>query len=190
MIDKLRDEIIESEKARTDMMKWKLILVAAIGAASLGIGSSASPAGHPWVLLALVPFVCLYVDALCFHTEIRIMSVAQFLRTRAADSVERQYEEYCTQNRSHFSLEAFALLVTTVGLSGLVLVIGLSQRLQNVIGMGMSNETRPENVANVVLAGKVLACSGGVGIIAGIVFYVFYRCWTNRLDRPVTPLAS
>ena len=30
MIEKLRDEIIESEKARTELMKWKLILVAAI----------------------------------------------------------------------------------------------------------------------------------------------------------------
>ena len=31
MIEKLRDEIIESHKARTELMKWKLILVAAIG---------------------------------------------------------------------------------------------------------------------------------------------------------------
>ena len=40
MIEKLRDEIIESQKARTELMKWKLILVAAIGGASLGIGSN------------------------------------------------------------------------------------------------------------------------------------------------------
>ncbi len=34
----LRDEIIESQKARADLFKWKIILVAAIGAAVLGVG--------------------------------------------------------------------------------------------------------------------------------------------------------
>lgn len=47
MIDKLRDEIIESQKARTDLMKWKLILVAAIGAAGFGIGSHVPQGSHP-----------------------------------------------------------------------------------------------------------------------------------------------
>lgn len=47
MIDKLRDEIIESQKARTDLMKWKLILVAAIGAAGFGIGSNVPQGATP-----------------------------------------------------------------------------------------------------------------------------------------------
>ncbi len=183
MIDKLRDEIIESEKARTDLMKWKLILVAAIGAAALGIGSTASTGNHPTVLLAFIPFVCLYVDAVCFHNEIRIMTIARFLRTWDKVSVERKYEEYCTKNRSHFSLESFALLWTTLSLSALVLVIGLSSRLQSLIGM--SGDSRPENVANLALAGKVLMSSGGIGMVAGMLFYGFYRYRTNRLDRPV-----
>jgi hypothetical protein len=40
----LRDEIIESQKARTDLFKWKIILVAALGAIALGFeGSPQSP---------------------------------------------------------------------------------------------------------------------------------------------------
>src|SRR5713226_1515874 len=120
MIEKLRDEIIESEKARTDFIKWKLILVAAIGSAALGLSSKESSNGNLGILLALIPFVCLYVDAVCFHNEIRIMTIARFLRTRDEGSLERTYEEYCRNHRSHFSLEGFALLGATVLLSALV----------------------------------------------------------------------
>jgi hypothetical protein len=53
-------------------MKWKLILVAAIGGARLGIGSNLPPGRNPpYQLLALIPRVCLYVDAVCIHIELR-----------------------------------------------------------------------------------------------------------------------
>jgi len=32
----LRDEIIEAEKARSDFLKWKLIIVSGLGGAGLG----------------------------------------------------------------------------------------------------------------------------------------------------------
>lgn len=176
MIDKLRDEIIESEKARTDLMKWKLILVAAIGAAGLGLGSNASPNGNPVVLLALIPFVCLYVDAICSHNEIRIMTIAQFLRTRDENSVERKYEEYCTGHRWQFSLEGFALVVTTVGLSVLVLFIGWNTDLQGLI---------PSAPKAGDVAWKVLVWAGCAGAVASLVFYCFYRYKIYTLDRPV-----
>jgi hypothetical protein len=35
-MDKLRDEIIESEKARADFLKWKIVLAGAIGATGAG----------------------------------------------------------------------------------------------------------------------------------------------------------
>lgn len=188
MIDKLRDEIIESEKARTDLMKWKLILVAAIGAAAFGLGSTAAPKGNPGVLLALVPFVCLYVDALCFHNEIRIMTIAQFLRTLDKDSIERRYEEYCTEHRSHFSLEGFALLVTTLILSALVFVIGRSDGLQTLL-LVCANSSPGNPASNFVSLGKVLMWSGSTGGVAALFFYCFFRYRTSQLDRPVTTYA-
>ena len=38
-MDSLREEIRESQKARTDLMKWKMVLVASVGAAGLGFTS-------------------------------------------------------------------------------------------------------------------------------------------------------
>lgn len=36
MIDAFKTEIIEAEKSRTDLLKWKLLIVAALGAVGLG----------------------------------------------------------------------------------------------------------------------------------------------------------
>lgn len=88
----LRDEIIESQKARADLFKWKIILVAAIGAAVLGVGDplaggkAAGQAGQDDLvskreyLLCLVPLVCVYTDILCAHMNLRIRVIGQFLR--------------------------------------------------------------------------------------------------------------
>ncbi len=57
----LRDEIIESEKARADLMKWKFIAVAAIGAAALGVCVTGSTGDKPEYLMCLVPLVCVYM---------------------------------------------------------------------------------------------------------------------------------
>jgi hypothetical protein len=61
MLEELRGEIVESQKARTESVKWKLILVAAIGAAALGIGSTEKHPNGPGILLTLVLSVCLCV---------------------------------------------------------------------------------------------------------------------------------
>lgn len=56
----LRDEIIESPKARADLFKWKIILVAAIRAAVLG---AADPLGGT---------ARAGQDILCAHMNLRI----------------------------------------------------------------------------------------------------------------------
>jgi hypothetical protein len=71
----LRNEVIESQKARTDLFKGKIILVAAIGAAGLGIGNTT---GKNYNLLCLIPLVCVYVDILCSHMNLRIRPSAIF----------------------------------------------------------------------------------------------------------------
>ena len=79
----LRDEIIESQKARADLFKWKIILVAAIGAAALGLGATGlggERAGTHQYLLCLVPLVCVYTDVLCAHINLRIRVIGHFLR--------------------------------------------------------------------------------------------------------------
>ena len=39
-MDSLRSELLEARKARTDFIRWKLILVATIGAVGLGLTGS------------------------------------------------------------------------------------------------------------------------------------------------------
>ncbi len=177
MIEKLREEIIESQKVRTDLLKWKLILVAAIGGTALGIGSGPGASmTNSAILFALIPFVCLYVDAICFHNEIRIMAIARFLRThRPLNSLEKQYEDFCKENRSQFQLEGFALLITTLLLSTLVLALGWRDNLNSLMNL-TSNPP--------ALVKSALTCSGIAGLALGLMFYVYYRKRIAFLDSP------
>jgi hypothetical protein len=175
IFESLRDEIIESQKARTDLIKWKLLLVAAIGAA--GVQSSS---GRPSpLLLTLVPFVCLYADTVCFHNDIRIMAIARFLRTRPIDdgpSPLVAYEQYCTANRASFSLESFALQGSTLALSFLVLLLGLNFD-DPVIADWFQGP--PGAVARV---GFFLSLAGGSGLALGWIFHRLYKHKMNTLD--------
>jgi hypothetical protein len=180
MLEKLRDEIVESQKARTDLMKWKLFLVAAIGAAAFGIGSTAATGSDPpFVLLALIPWVCLYVDALCIHNDLRIMAIARFLRTGGKgsvdpNSIESKYEAYCAESRAQFSLEGFALQLTTLGLSLLVFFLGRSDGLNDLI-------PPPASVPDWRFV--ILGWSGGVGAVVGLIFYGLHRYQASSLDK-------
>jgi hypothetical protein len=79
-MDSLRNEIVESQKMRIDLMKWKLILVAVIGAVGLGLNAK-SPRPHinTNLLLCLIPFVIVYVDLLCQHLLLRIYVISKYL---------------------------------------------------------------------------------------------------------------
>jgi hypothetical protein len=74
----LRDEVVENQKARIDLFKWKIILIAGIGAASAGIGGF--QAVRPALLFALIPWVCVYVDFLSRDQSLRIVTITEYLR--------------------------------------------------------------------------------------------------------------
>jgi hypothetical protein len=73
----LVQEIIENEKARLELFKWKIILVAGLGAAASGL-VGAKPI-HPVLSAALIPYVCIYVDLLAEDLTLRIAVVARYL---------------------------------------------------------------------------------------------------------------
>lgn len=75
----LRQEIIETQKARSELIKWKLLLVSALAAAGLGFAESGSD-NNKEVLLCCIPFVCVYVDAQYVNLSLRIMGIATFFR--------------------------------------------------------------------------------------------------------------
>ncbi len=107
----LRDEIIESQKARADLFKWKIILVAAIGAAGLGVGApKAEVASKVEYVLCLIPLVCVYTDVLCAHLNLRIRVIGEFLRVtrnRAGltdEDLNADYEKFAGKARHMGSL--------------------------------------------------------------------------------------
>ena len=75
----LRQQVIESQKIRSDFLKWKLILIAALGSAGLGLGGI-NHFSNTYMILCLIPLVCVYVDALCIHLYLRIKIIGTFIR--------------------------------------------------------------------------------------------------------------
>jgi hypothetical protein len=82
-MDVLRQEIIETQKARSELIKWKLIIVSVLGAAGLGFTAYTdwSDKGNAEALLCCIPVVCAYVDAQYWSLSLRIQGIATFFRT-------------------------------------------------------------------------------------------------------------
>jgi hypothetical protein len=138
----LRTEIVETQKNRTELVKWKLLLVAGLGTVSLGLGEKviegvgALPAhsGPPIHLLALIPLVCLYVDVLCYHQQARILVIGYFLLGRTDEPFWQAYEilARAAARQRAFSLEDWALSYSTRFFSILVVVVAIIQRRENL----------------------------------------------------------
>jgi hypothetical protein len=183
--DKLRDEIIESQKTQSQLAKWKLILVATIAATALGSVPNVSPTGRVGVL-AILPIVCIYVDALCFHTGARIMTIARYFRTRAkgrllsgnssvSTSVSEydSYEWYCLKHRRHFAVEGFAMLGVTVIASATVWAVGMNTDVRELFTI----DPRAADSAR-----WILAVSGISGFVLGPLFFIAHRIEMYGLD--------
>ncbi|MGA8571171.1 MAG: hypothetical protein ACLP7A_00165 [Desulfobaccales bacterium] len=121
----LRTEIIESEKARIDLLKYKLVAVATLGAVGLGVGNYAE--GHGFIYaICIIPFVCNYVDLLCFHNSLRILAIGRYLHNHGDP-----YEKFINTMRppmapiSLFELEDWVLQWSSVALSGIIALFGI-----------------------------------------------------------------
>jgi hypothetical protein len=121
----LRAEIVECQKAKAEFIRWKLIIVAAIGGAAFGLNDTV---GQP-ALMALIPLVCIYVDSVCVHNDSRIMMIADFLRTSDhAGAQARAYEAHCNAHRHRFYGDGMVLFVSSFVLSVLVAAWGIYER--------------------------------------------------------------
>lgn len=94
MINKLRDEIIEAEKSRVDLLKWKFISIAALGSIALGVGvKNPSEIISQEATLCLIPLVCVYVDLLCKHLNLRILVISEFIKTFVLTEEQKKLTE-------------------------------------------------------------------------------------------------
>jgi predicted ATPase len=135
MLEAFRNEIVEAEKGRMDLLKWKLLLIAGLGTVGFGLsssGKSTSSVLSPHLLLCLIPLVCIYVDSLCQHLQMRILVISEFFRNykyqgRDIDMMRfRAYEKFCHDARLVFLLEDLAQHILTIFFSLLILVIAFT----------------------------------------------------------------
>jgi len=127
-MDTLRQELLQAQKTRSELLKWKLLIVAGVGSAALGF--SGKGPGKSYLALAVLPLCCAYVDFLCSNLFRRIKSIGIFFEYAAHGSADlRRYETFFRKMGKHFgrgaSLEAWASLSFTVTISVAVCLIGI-----------------------------------------------------------------
>lgn len=183
----LRDEIIESEKIRSDLLKWKLIGVAGLGAAGLGL-NEASQHIDSYLILPLIPPVCFYIDLLCRHTSLRILVIASFARS-TADAEDHSYECFVKNLRSKagagsgdskgmiFALEDWALEWSTIALS--VMIAGLGFLAQHPFGMHIQFADHIDDKATFSFLSIGF---GAVGVISTLAVKWFFTKQAKLLD--------
>jgi hypothetical protein len=118
--EKLRDEVIGFQKAKSDILLWKLIAIGGVGAAGLGV--TGQPAKE--AVLVIIPFVAAYCDAVGHDYDLRIALIATFLRRAGGEFSE--YESFVAGTRSRWSLVGLAAhLGASIIACVLVLLAGL-----------------------------------------------------------------
>jgi len=133
MMEAYKKEIIEAENARVNLFKWKLFLVAIISGIALGLTKHELNQITEVAKYAifLIPLVCVYVDVLTRHLQIRILVISEFFqRYRMIDSFQdgivfRDYEKFCTQARKVFNFEDWAQMYSTYVIFILVIIFTL-----------------------------------------------------------------
>ena len=127
-MNSLRAQITESQKVRSDLMKWKLFIIAAIGTTGLGLGNFKF--SNARMVLCLIPPVAVYVDALCAHLSLRIKAIGEFITSlqplNKSDLHLKNYELFLRLSPPKFKLETIALHWSTIFVSALVLLYGYS----------------------------------------------------------------
>ncbi len=118
----LREEIRTAQASQSDLIKWKLIAVAAVGAISLGLpGSLAQTTGTQdfhHQLLSLIPLICLYVDLICLNYTLRCITIGTFIKAsyRQTELPLLDYEGFVSRSRDMFNLEEWAILWSSRGI--------------------------------------------------------------------------
>ena len=143
-----RQEILETQKNRSELLKWKLIISASIASIALGafgINNQNPPLpqnnqdNFGDLSICLIPFLCAYTDLLCYHLNLRMFVISYFFKKAKRQNKDLQktvsgkinfdlldvfsdYEEICGKVRSVFELESWALKWSSIFLSLMVII--------------------------------------------------------------------
>jgi hypothetical protein len=194
----LRTEIIESEKARIDLLKYKLISIAALGAIGIGVGGYEVKTQilDPELVLAIIPLACVYIDLLCWHNTLRILVIACFLKghddpyekfiEKIGDNLYELGEKEAHKHRNpyhkkagyFFQLEDWALHWSTIFLSMLLFLWGILHFIIPDIHGVVPENGLPINSVNVHGATFI-----GMGLIGITLPILFHREFVKRLEK-------
>ena len=124
----LRTELIEAQKVRSDLLKWKLLIISGVGGASLGFSGNAPTNSH--FALSVLPLACFYVDLCCRHLSLRNKAIGLFIEKGEHQELHlAAYESYYAQISNNawgnFSFESVALIGLTVLVSFVIVPIGI-----------------------------------------------------------------
>ena len=157
----LYTQLQSAQESRAQLMRWKLVVIAGIGAPALGFtGIKANVSSH--LALAVIQLACLYIDVMCRELSIRSKRVSTFLSNREhSDKFAKDFETFYRSTKRGFSLESFALIGSTV----------VSSILVGIIGFVLSSEW---------LYRVVFAISTASGLAGSFVIHILYG---NRLKR-------
>ena len=186
LVDKLRDEVIEAQRAQAAVAHWKLLLIATFGAAGLGLFPDSGTSNHHVLVLGLLPFVCSYADVLSYNTGIRVLSIARYFRVTTRDAVEaasnafadaKNYEQYTAKHRALFDLEVVALRWTSETVSVAVTAVGILI----AVWPGLYALQGTPVAAHAAVAGWLIT-SGLVGALLADDLYYRHRRNVRRFD--------
>lgn len=122
-------ELLSAQSTRDELMKWKLIVISTLGATGLGfIENNASIDLH--IVIAIIPFACVYIDLLCRNLSVRAKRINQFIATLSNEvylDIDVKYAQFYQKIKklSGQSLESYTLIWSTIMISAIVLCIGI-----------------------------------------------------------------
>lgn len=148
----LRNEIIEAQKARTDLIKWKLIMCVALGGTGLGFANSVSIPNAEYILCC-IPLLCAYADIQCRNISLRIFGISIFLRSMPIKESKQSYfaeyghfldavREKASENGGFLNnqtLESMVISGTSIFLSIILLIYSLHKFDKSSIVIGASS---------------------------------------------------
>jgi hypothetical protein len=178
----LADEVIEAQKARSDLLKWKVVLVAALSAVGFGFASKTPRAEYNDLALCCIPLVCAYVDMLCRHLSLRISVIGHYRKARGAETDKGQDEGYykgyealveTCENKGVFSLERFVVVASSVVFCALVACLPYGLRY-------IGDTPRLPH-------GDIVAAGGLVGVALAFMVQMAYKFLDERVKGAEVP---
>ena len=128
-MESVKAQLLEAQKERGRLLRWKLAVIAAIGTVGLGLSES-QPVAHVELVLGVLPLASSYIDLLCRSLSIRTKLISNVIAERNEDAtiearLERAYQAF-DQRRSSDALEGYALVRSTQAISAALVIGGLA----------------------------------------------------------------